>query len=174
MSHVDVEVSDLRLAVVTSQHRSLRQAAEALNIRQSSLSRRLHEIERQLAVVLFERTKGGTNLTTVGREFVAIATRILDGVETELRFSSSHNESPGLIQGGGGTSRSYPRTPAKSRPADPVHAAPSPRTRIRTVDSASFPERRLPRQSAEELCSTMNLAAMSSAIPAVFRAPTSR
>ena len=114
MSHVDVELSDLRLAVVTSQHRSLRQAAEALNIRQSTLSRRLHEIERQLDVVLFERTKGGTNLTTVGREFVASATRILDGVETELGFSSSHKESPGLIQGGGGTSRSYPILPRKA------------------------------------------------------------
>ncbi|MCU4161725.1 LysR family transcriptional regulator, partial [Acidiphilium sp. AL] len=57
---VDIELRDLRLAVVTSQHRSLRQAAEALNIRQSTLSRRLHEIERQLGVVLFERTNGGT------------------------------------------------------------------------------------------------------------------
>jgi DNA-binding transcriptional LysR family regulator len=45
VSSVDVELRDLRLAVVTSQHRSLRQAAEALNIRQSTLSRRLHEIE---------------------------------------------------------------------------------------------------------------------------------
>ncbi len=84
MSRVDVELSDLRWAVVTSQHRSLRQAAEALNIRQSTLSRRLHEIERQLDVVLFERTKGGTNLTTVGREFVLSAKRILDDVDTEL------------------------------------------------------------------------------------------
>jgi DNA-binding transcriptional LysR family regulator len=99
---------------VTSQHRSLRQAAEALNIRQSTLSRRLHEIHPQIGVVLFERTKGGTNLTTVGREFVASATRTLDGVETELRFSSSHNESPGLVQGGGGTSRSYPVLPRKA------------------------------------------------------------
>jgi DNA-binding transcriptional LysR family regulator len=55
------------------------------------LSRRLHEIERQLDVVLFERTKGGTNLTTVGREFVASATRILDGVETELRRIKSRS-----------------------------------------------------------------------------------
>ena len=91
MSRVDVELSDLRWAVVTSQHRSLRQAAEALNIRQSTLSRRLHEIERQLDVVLFERTKGGTNLTTVGREFVASATRILDGVDTELRRIKSRS-----------------------------------------------------------------------------------
>ena len=82
---VDIELRDLRLAVVTSQHRSLRQAAEALNIRQSTLSRRLHEIERQLGVVLFERTNGGTRLTTVGLEFVSSAKRILDDVDTELR-----------------------------------------------------------------------------------------
>ena len=85
VSSVDIELRDLRLAVVTSQHRSLRQAAEALNIRQSTLSRRLHEIERQLGVVLFERTNGGTHLTTVGLEFVASAKRILDDVDTELR-----------------------------------------------------------------------------------------
>lgn len=48
---VGMELRDLRLALVTSQHRSLRQAAEALNIRQSTLSRRLHEIERQLGVL---------------------------------------------------------------------------------------------------------------------------
>ncbi len=91
MSRVDVELSDLRLAVVTSQHRSLRQAAEALNIRQSTLSRRLHEIERQLDVVLFERTNGGTNLTTVGFEFVASAKRILDDVDAELRRIKSRS-----------------------------------------------------------------------------------
>jgi DNA-binding transcriptional LysR family regulator len=85
VSSVDVELRDLRLAVVTSQHRSLRQAAEALNIRQSTLSRRLHEIERQLGVVLFERTNGGTHLTMVGLEFIASAKRILDDVDTELR-----------------------------------------------------------------------------------------
>ena len=79
---VDIELRDLRLALVTSQPRSLRQAAEALNIRQSTLSRRLHEIERQLGVVLFERPKGATRLTTVGLEFVARAKRILDDVDT--------------------------------------------------------------------------------------------
>jgi DNA-binding transcriptional LysR family regulator len=85
MDSVDVELSDLRLAVVTSKHRSLRQAAEALNIRQSTLSRRLHEIERRLGVMLFERTNGGTRLTMVGLEFIASAKRILDEVDTELR-----------------------------------------------------------------------------------------
>jgi DNA-binding transcriptional LysR family regulator len=95
---VDIELRDLRLALVTSQHRSLRQAAEALNIRQSTLSRRLHEIERQLGVVLFERTNGGTRLTTVGLEFVASAKRILDDVDTELqRLRSRSRGELGLL-----------------------------------------------------------------------------
>jgi hypothetical protein len=38
-----VELRDLRLAVIASQHRSLRQAAEAISIRQSTLSRRLRD-----------------------------------------------------------------------------------------------------------------------------------
>ena len=88
----------MRLALVTSQHRSLRQAAEALNIRQSTLSRRLHEIERQLRVVLFERTNGGTRLTTVGLEFIASAKRILDDVDIELqRLRSRSRGELGLL-----------------------------------------------------------------------------
>jgi DNA-binding transcriptional LysR family regulator len=95
---VDIELRDLRLALVTSRHRSLRQAAEALNIRQSTLSRRLHEIERQLGVVLFERTNGGARLTTVGLEFVASAKRILDDVDTELqRLRSRSRGELGLL-----------------------------------------------------------------------------
>lgn len=95
---VDIELRDLRLALVTSEHRSLRQAAEALNIRQSTLSRRLHEIERQLGVVLFERTNGSTRLTTVGLEFVASAKRILDDVDTELqRLRSRSRGELGLL-----------------------------------------------------------------------------
>jgi DNA-binding transcriptional LysR family regulator len=70
VNNVDVELRDFRLAVTASQHRSLRQAAEALNIRQSTLSRRLRDIERRLGVVLFERTNGGTRLTTMGLEFI--------------------------------------------------------------------------------------------------------
>jgi DNA-binding transcriptional LysR family regulator len=88
---VDVELRDFRLAVTASQHRSLRQAAEALNIRQSTLSRRLRDIERRLGVVLFERTNGGTRLTTMGLEFIVSAERLLDEVDTELRRLKSRS-----------------------------------------------------------------------------------
>jgi DNA-binding transcriptional LysR family regulator len=45
---MSVEFRDLRWAIIRSQHRSLRQAAMALNIRQSTLSRRLRDMERRL------------------------------------------------------------------------------------------------------------------------------
>jgi DNA-binding transcriptional LysR family regulator len=76
---------DLKLAVITSQHRSLRQAAEAINIRQSTLSRRLRELEDRLGAVLFERTNGGTRPTVAGLEFVEQARRILEETEMALR-----------------------------------------------------------------------------------------
>jgi DNA-binding transcriptional LysR family regulator len=72
-----VEFRDLRWVLAASQHRSLRQAAETLNIRQSTLSRRLRDLEHRLGVVLFERTNGGTRPTVAGLEFLESSRRIL-------------------------------------------------------------------------------------------------
>lgn len=77
-----VELRDLKWAVSASRFRSLRQAAEALNIRQSTLSRRLRDLELQLGVPLFERTNGGTWVTGAGQEFLEAARRIIDEIET--------------------------------------------------------------------------------------------
>ena len=81
----ELEFRDLRLAVTASQHRSLRRAAEALNLRQSTFSRRLRDIERRLGIILFERSNSGTRLSALGFEFVASAGRILEQIEEELR-----------------------------------------------------------------------------------------
>lgn len=77
-----VELQDLRWAITASQHRSLRQAAERLNIRQSTLSRRLSDLEDRLGTVLFERTNGGTRPTAAGRDFLETARRIIDEMDT--------------------------------------------------------------------------------------------
>ncbi|MFG1195501.1 LysR family transcriptional regulator [Xanthobacter aminoxidans] len=64
-------------AIVASGHRSLRRAAGALNVRESTLSRRLRDLEYRLGVELFERTANGTRLTSAGEEFIAMAKHIL-------------------------------------------------------------------------------------------------
>jgi DNA-binding transcriptional LysR family regulator len=73
-----VELKDLRWAIVASQYRSLRQAAEALNIRQSTLSRGLRDLECRLGADLFERTNGGTRPTVAGQEFLEAARKIVE------------------------------------------------------------------------------------------------
>jgi len=75
---MDVDQRDLQRAIVASRHPSLRQAAAALNIRQSTLSRRLRELEGNLGAPLFERTNGGTRPTVEGQEFLLGAQRIIE------------------------------------------------------------------------------------------------
>lgn len=76
-----VELRDLRWAIVAARHRSLRRAAEELNVRQSTLSRGLRSLEHQLGANLFERTNGGTRPTIEGQEFLDAATRIVEETE---------------------------------------------------------------------------------------------
>ncbi|MFG1404189.1 LysR family transcriptional regulator [Xanthobacter sediminis] len=76
---------DLRWAIAAAQHRSLRRAAESLNVRQSTLSRTLRDLEDRLGAELFERTNGGTRPTLIGHEFLETARRLID--ETDACFS---------------------------------------------------------------------------------------
>jgi hypothetical protein len=76
---VDVELRDLRLAVVASQPEG------TPNIGQSTVSRRLRDIEDRLGAVLFERTTGGTRPAIADLEFNLTAHRILEQVDTAFR-----------------------------------------------------------------------------------------
>ena len=75
----------MKWAIIASQHRSLRQAAQTLNIRQSTLSRRLRDLEYQLGTELFERTNGGTRPTAAGQEFLDTARRIIEETDIAVR-----------------------------------------------------------------------------------------
>ena len=86
-----VELRKLRWAIITAQHRSLRRAAEALNVRPSTLSRRIRDLEHQLGATLFERTNGGTKPTVAGQEFLEAVRRILDETEEIAARFKSHS-----------------------------------------------------------------------------------
>jgi DNA-binding transcriptional LysR family regulator len=98
---VTIELRDLQWAIVVSEHPSIRQAAEALNVRQSTLSRGLRDLEHQLGIVVFERTTGGTRPTIDGREFLEGARWIVEGAEAlALRLKArSRGESGRLTIG---------------------------------------------------------------------------
>lgn len=75
----------MRWAIAASRCQSLRRAAHALNVRESSLSRRLRDLEYRLGVELFERRASGTRLTAAGEEFIAVAQHIL--AEADAAFA---------------------------------------------------------------------------------------
>ncbi len=75
----------MKWALIASQHRSLRQAAESLNVRQSTFSRHLRAMEARLGAQLFERTNGGMRPTSAGREFLTSAQHILASADAALR-----------------------------------------------------------------------------------------
>ncbi|MDR3484685.1 MAG: LysR family transcriptional regulator [Bradyrhizobium sp.] len=88
-----VELQNMKWAIAVSQFRSLRQAAEKLNIRQSTLSRRMRDLEQEVGATLFERTNGGTRLTPAGQEFLEAARRIIE--ETDLMVARLKTRSRG-------------------------------------------------------------------------------
>jgi len=82
---MDFDLRYMRWAVIAAQHRNLRKAAESLNVRQSTLSRTLRNLEGRLGAELFERTHGGTRPTAIGREFLQAAGYIIE--ETDAAFA---------------------------------------------------------------------------------------
>jgi DNA-binding transcriptional LysR family regulator len=78
---VSVDIRGLQWAIIAGQHKSLRQAAAVLNIRQSTLSRGLRDLEYRLGAPLFERSNGGTHPTIAGREFLDSVQHFVENME---------------------------------------------------------------------------------------------
>lgn len=84
-----IELRDLRWLIATSQHRSLRQTALALDIREATLNQRMRYLENRAQAQLLVRTHGGTRLTPEGLDLVDAAQRIVaesDAVIERLKF----------------------------------------------------------------------------------------
>ncbi len=78
---MSIEVRQLRYAVVTADTRSFSRAAAALNVKQSTLSRRVLQLEHRLGVKLFERSTRGAEPTENGKVFLEAARRIVTDVD---------------------------------------------------------------------------------------------
>jgi DNA-binding transcriptional LysR family regulator len=73
-----VEIRHVRYAIAAADHHSFRKAAEALRLKQSTLSRAVRELEDQLGVSLFERSRGGVQPTQAGTQFLRMARSLVD------------------------------------------------------------------------------------------------
>jgi DNA-binding transcriptional LysR family regulator len=84
-----IGLRNLRFAVAAADHGSFRQAADALAVRQSTLSRSIKQFEHLLGVSLFERSSGGVTPTLAGRSILRLARTILEEFETLIATGRS-------------------------------------------------------------------------------------
>jgi DNA-binding transcriptional LysR family regulator len=81
---INFDLNDLQAFRAVAELGSFRKAAEAVNISQPALSRRIDKLEEALGVRLFERTTRSVTLTTIGRVFVPSAEQLLDDLDAAL------------------------------------------------------------------------------------------
>lgn len=88
-----IDLQDLRYAVAAADHGSFRRAAEALMLRQSTLSRCIRQLEHSIGMAVFERSSGGVRATTAGRDFLRTARSILEQMDSLVK--STHHAGRG-------------------------------------------------------------------------------
>jgi DNA-binding transcriptional LysR family regulator len=73
-----IDLKHLLYAVAAADHGSFRRAADALLLRQSTLSRRIGQLEDAIGVIVFDRLSGGVRATQAGHSFLRSARSILE------------------------------------------------------------------------------------------------
>lgn len=70
----------IRYVVAAAEHGSFRQAAAALGIQESAVSRRIRDLEERMGTILFIRSPGGVKLTNAGKQFVGRGRKALSEI----------------------------------------------------------------------------------------------
>lgn len=76
-----VRLHQLRYFIAAADYGSFRKAAAALAIQESSISRRIRDLEDELGASLFVRYSGGVRLTVAGQEFLRNARHALRQID---------------------------------------------------------------------------------------------
>jgi DNA-binding transcriptional LysR family regulator len=81
----DIRAKELLTVVTLAEYGSFVAAAAHLKTSQPALTRTIKRVERVLGVTLFARNTRRVEITPAGREFVAVAERVLDDLQLTVR-----------------------------------------------------------------------------------------
>ena len=91
-----MELHHVRDFVAVAEELSFTRAADKLHVAQPSLTRKIRNLEEEIGVILFDRSKGRLALTEPGRAFLAEAKRLLmlsaESIEVARRVSRGEIE----------------------------------------------------------------------------------
>src|SRR5687768_16812908 len=94
----DIRAKELLTVMALAEYGSFVAAAAYLKTSQPALTRTVKRVERVLGVTLFARNTRRVEITAAGREFVAVAERILNDLQLTVRnMSEVTNEQRGRI-----------------------------------------------------------------------------
>ncbi|MBA4788671.1 LysR family transcriptional regulator [Aquabacter spiritensis] len=75
-----IELRHLRYFAVAAEHGSFRKAGAALDVKESSISRSIRDLEDEIGVSLFIRHSGGVNLTLAGQRYLSRTRQALEQI----------------------------------------------------------------------------------------------
>src|SRR5881394_4034489 len=84
-----MELRHLRYFVAVAEELNFRRAAERLHVSQPPLSQQIKQLEEEINVQLFERTKRWVRLTSAGRLFLEHTRQVLAHVESAVHAGLS-------------------------------------------------------------------------------------
>jgi LysR family transcriptional regulator, pca operon transcriptional activator len=89
-----LKLRHLTCAIEVARSGSAKAAAETMAVTESAISKTLRELEEQLDVRLFERTKKGMALTEAGRQFTNYAHSALESLQVGASLASGKRPGP--------------------------------------------------------------------------------
>ncbi len=90
-------LQQLRYLIAISEHGSINAAATALYVSQSNLSTAIKELEKELDISIFTRTRKGVNLTKDGTELLGYARQVIEQADLlEERYAKGQTKKKSL------------------------------------------------------------------------------
>lgn len=81
---INCEILDLRAFLAVAELQSFHRAAEALNLSQPALSRRIQKLEATIGAQILERTTRQVSITALGNELLPLVRRMLEQFDNSL------------------------------------------------------------------------------------------